>query len=282
MFGYVSINKAHLDESEYEAFTSYYCGVCKATGDVATHTARLGLSYDITFLALVLGSIFDEGKTSEIRCIMHPKKKRKCRISDKYINYSAGVGVMLSYLKLTDDWKDDRNIKALGGMSLFKRGYRRVQKDLPREYEIISRQLKELSRLEKEKSKSIDDTAEAFGKILEALFTPDYVKDEGLRRKLGWLGLNLGRWIYTIDAVNDLEKDLKSGSYNTFIEMGYKTKEECVRDMELSLTLNLDGVASAFELIDFKKNTELIGKIIYLGLKEKQQLIINNQGKDSK
>lgn len=282
MFGYVSINKAHLNEVEYEAFTSYYCGVCKATGDVATHTARLGLSYDITFLALVLGSIFDEGKTSDIRCIMHPKKKRKCRISDKCINYSAGVGVMLSYLKLADDWNDERSIKALGGMALFKRGYKRIQRTLPREYEIISRQLKELSRLEKEKSNSIDDTAEAFGKILEALFTPDYVKDEGLRRKLGWLGLNLGRWIYTIDAVNDLEKDLKSGSYNTFIEMGYKTKEECVRDMELSLTLNLDGVASAFELIDFKKNATLIGKIIYLGLKEKQQLIINNQGKDSK
>ena len=282
MFGYVSINKAQLSETEYEAFTSYYCGVCKATGDVASHTARLGLSYDITFLALVLGSIFNDGEEKDIRCPIHPGKKRKCRISDKSIDYAAGVGVMLSHLKLLDDWQDDRSIKALGGMAVFKRGYKRVQKNLPREYETISRQLKELSRLEKEKSKSIDDTAEAFGKILECLFTPEFIKDEGLRRKLAWLGLNLGRWIYTIDAVNDLERDLKSGSYNTFIQMGYKTKDECQKDMELSLTLNLEGVASAFELIDFKKNTDLIGKIIYIGLKEKQQLILKGQGKENK
>ncbi len=280
MFGYVSINKANLTEEEYGAFTSYYCGVCKTTGDVATHTARLGLSYDITFLALVLGSVFNEGEDREIRCPIHPQKKRRCRFSDKCIDYAAGVGVMLSYLKLLDDWHDEKSIKALLGMAIFRRGYKRVVKILPLEYEIISRQLKELSRLEKEKSNSPDDVAEAFGKILEALLTPHFVKDKALRRKLQWLGLNLGRWIYLIDAVNDLETDIKKDNYNPFKEMGYKTKEECVRDMELSLTLNLDGIASAFELIDFKENRSLIGKIIYIGLKEKQQLIIKGQGKD--
>lgn len=282
MFGYVSINKAKLTEEEYEAFTSYYCGVCKATGDVATHTARLGLSYDITFLALLLGSVFCEGEEREIRCPVHPQKKRKCRFNDRVVDYAAGVGVMLSYLKLADDWHDEKSIKALMGMAVFRRGYKKVLKELPYEYEIISRQLRELSRLEKEKSNSPDDVAEAFGKILEALFAPHFVEDIALRRKLQWLGLNLGRWIYLIDAVNDLETDIKKRNYNPFIEMGYKTKDECVGDTELSLTLNLEGVASAFELIDFKGNMSLIGKIIYIGLKEKQQLILRGQGKDNK
>ncbi len=280
MFGYVSVNKAHLTEEEYGAFTSYYCGVCKATGEVASHTARLGLSYDITFLALVLGSVFGEGKDKDIRCAIHPQKKRRCRFCDKSIDYAAGVGVMLSYLKLLDDWHDEKSIKALMGMTVFRHGYKKVLKTLPCEYEIISRQLRELSRLEKEKSNSPDDVAEAFGKILEALFVPHFVEDKALRRKLQWLGLNLGRWIYLIDAVNDLESDIKKKNYNPFIEMGYKTKEKCAEDMELSLTLNLEGIASAFELIDFKENTNLIGKIIYIGLKEKQQLILKGQGKD--
>jgi Mn-dependent DtxR family transcriptional regulator len=63
--------------------------------------------------------------------------------------------------------------------------------------------------------------------------------------------------------------------------MGYKTKKECAEDMELSLTLNLEGISSAFDLIDFKKNTNHIGKIVYIGLKEKQQLILKGQGKDN-
>lgn len=282
MFGYVSVNKAHLTEEEYGAFTSYYCGVCKATGDVASHTARLGLSYDITFLALVLGSITNDGEERDILCPVHPQKKRKCRFSDRCIDYSAGVGVMLSYLKLLDDWQDEKSVKALAGMAVFRHGYKKVLKELPLEYHIISRQLRELSRLEKEKCASPDDVAEAFGKILEALFTPYFMEDEALRRKLQWLGLNLGRWIYLIDAVNDLETDIKRNNYNPFIEMGYKTKEECAENMELALTLNLEGVASAFELIDFKENKDLIGKIIYIGLKEKQQLILKGQGKENK
>ena len=133
MFGYVSINKAKLTEEEYEAFTSYYCGVCKATGDVATHTARLGLSYDITFLALLLGSVFCEGEEREIRCPVHPQKKRKCRFNDRVVDYAAGVGVMLSYLKLADDWHDEKSIKALMGMAVFRRGYKKVLKELPYE-----------------------------------------------------------------------------------------------------------------------------------------------------
>lgn len=279
MFGYVSINKAQLSETEYEVFTSYYCGVCRAMGKRATHISRLGLSYDITFLALVLGSVFDTGEAREAFCPIHPQKKRLSRFCDNSIDYAAQAGVMLSYLKLLDDWRDEKNIKALCGMAVFRRGYKKVVKALPREHRIISEYLDKLSRLESEGSQSIDDTAEAFGKILEGLFTPEFVTDKALRRKLEWFGLNLGRWIYTIDAVNDFEKDLKSDSYNTFVKMGYTDKCDVKRDMELPLTLNLDGIASAFNLIDFKKNTDLIGKIIYLGLKEKQQLIF--QGKET-
>ncbi len=282
MFGYVSVNKARLTETEYKAFTSYYCGVCRATGKRASQVSRLGLSYDLTFLALVLGSIFDEGEARELRCFIHPQKKRLSRLNERSVDYAASVGVMLSYLKLLDDWMDDISLKALVGMGVFKSGYNKVRKQYPREYDIIKRQLDILSALEKEKSASVDDTAEAFGKILEGIITPEFIEDDALRRKLQWLGLNLGRWIYIIDAVNDLERDIKSDSYNVFKEMGFKTKAECVSEIELSLMLTLDGIASAFELVNFKSNHDLIGKIIYLGLKDRQNSILHGERKDSK
>ena len=281
MFGYVTIGNNQVTEDEYAVFSSYYCGVCKATGKIASHISRLGLSYDITFLALILSSIESEAELENKRCIIHPLKKRSIVTSDKAVTYAAGVGVLLTYLKFKDDWKDDKSIKALIGMATFWSGCRRVKTQLKHEYNIIKSQLDILSDCEKRDSDSIDDTAEAFGKILECLFTPDFVTNEKHSRTLAWLGFNLGRWIYIIDAVNDLERDLKVGAYNPFINMGYKDLKSCAKDMELSLTLTLDGIATSFELVDIKHNRDLIAKMIYISLKEKQQSILSGNRKDN-
>lgn len=280
MFGYVTVGKNQMTEEEYNVFSSYYCGVCKAMGKSAGQISRLGLSYDITFLALVLSSISGEGESKDGKCIVHPIKKRNYILNDSAVMYASLAGVVLSYLKLKDDLSDDKSFKALLGMIIFYRGAKYAQKQLVREYSVIKKQLEILNSLEKNKSSSIDDTAESFGKILECLFTPEFITDEGQRRSLAWLGLNLGRWIYTIDAVNDLESDIKTGAYNPFIEMGYKNAKQCKKDIELTLTLNLDGIATAFELIDFKKNKNIIAKIIYISLKEKQRHILSDAGEN--
>ena len=280
MFGYVTIGNNQVTENEYSVFSSYYCGVCKATGKSASHIARLGLSYDITFLALILSSLEEKSQCEDTHCVVHPIKKRRCITDDMAVSYASAAGVVLTYLKFKDDWHDDKSIKALLGMAAFWRGCQKTKTLLGKEYTVIKNQLDVLSNYEKHGSDSLDDTAEAFGKILECLFTPEFITDEKQRRTLAWLGFNLGRWIYVIDAVNDLEKDLKSGSYNPLIKMGYTDFETCARDMELSLTLTLDGIATSFELIDFKQNKDLIAKIIYISLKEKQQSILSGDRKD--
>ncbi len=281
MFGYVTIGNNQVIENEYSVFSSYYCGVCKATGKIASHIARIGLSYDITFLALILSSLEEKSQCKDTHCVIHPIKKRKYITDDKAVSYAAATGVILTYLKFKDDWHDDKSIKALLGMAAFWRGCRKAKKLLGKEYAVIKNQLDILSDYEKQGSDSIDDTAEAFGRILECLFTPEFITDEKQRRALAWLGFNLGRWIYVIDAVNDFKKDLKSGAYNPLIKMGYTDFETCARDMELSLTLTLDGIATSFELTDIKQNKDLIAKIIYISLKEKQQSILSGDRKDS-
>lgn len=275
MFGYVTVPKGLLTEEEYGVFTSYYCGVCKAMGRRASQLSRLGLSYDVTFLAIVLSGVCGSfSETVYERCIAHPKKKRPCIKNDRIIDYSASVGVLLSYLKLADDWHDEKSIKALVGMAVFRSGYRRIMKKYPEEIAEIKKQLDELSRLEKEKCTSIDETADAFAKILEYLCAPQFIGDETVRRVLAWFGYNLGRWIYIIDAFNDIDEDIKSGSYNALVESGIKDKRSCVDMLEPSLTFTLENMTSAFELMDFKRNKDIIGKIIYTSLKQKQKMIL--------
>ena len=281
MFGYVTIGNNQVTEEEYSVFSSYYCGVCKATGKTASHIARLGLSYDITFLALILSSLEEKTDYKRMHCVIHPMKKLTYAESNRAVSYAAASGVVLAYLKFRDDWHDEKSLKALLAMFLFWKGCRKAKKILGREYAVIKNQLDILSDYEKRGSGSIDDTAELFAKILECLFTPEFITDEKQRRALAWLGFNLGRWIYIIDAVNDLERDLKSGAYNPLVKMGYTDLETCAHDMELSLTLTLDGIATSFELTDIKQNRDLIAKIIYISLKEKQQSILSGERKDS-
>lgn len=284
VFGYVTVAKGQLTEQEYEVFRAYYCGVCKAEGKRASQLSRLGLSYDITFMALVLSSLAEDGNICSERCVAHPIKRHNCVRSNEAVNYAADIGALLSYLKLVDDWHDERSLKALAGIALFYPGYMRVRKRRKTQLEIINEQLAALSRLEKEKCADIDAAADTFAKLLGALFSPDTINNNGDRRALEWMGYNLGRWIYILDAYNDAENDYKTGAYNPFLADGATSPEELkgcrLEDIELALTFTLENIASAFELINFKRNKSIVGKIIYTSLKQKQRLVLSGKGQD--
>ncbi|MDD6563513.1 MAG: DUF5685 family protein, partial [Clostridiales bacterium] len=70
---------------------------------------------------------------------------------------------------------------------------------------------------------------------------------------------------------------LKRGSYNPLIFSGKRNREQCVSETETSLVFTLENIASAFELTNFKRNRDLIGKIIYIGLKQKQEQILSGK-----
>ncbi|MBR0366465.1 MAG: hypothetical protein IJH94_06675 [Clostridia bacterium] len=272
MFGYVAVGKGQMTDDEYEVFRAYYCGLCLAMGKAASQVSRLGLSYDIAFLALVLSSVCDaEPCCDSGRCVAHPIKSHGYVKYDPVMEYSASVGVILSYAKLADDLYDDRSIKAALGILALRRGAKKAQARYPDIYDEIKQRLDSLSRLESDGCAVIDEVAEEFARITELLFAPGIITDGNTKRALRWLGYNLGRWIYIIDAYNDYEEDLKRNRYNPFIAAGGIDGELA----ELSLTLTLSNIASAFELIPFKRNRDIIGKIVYISLKQKQDSIIN-------
>ena len=279
MFGYVTAARGGLSAEDFGTFSAYYCGLCEAIGSECSQISRLGLSYDITFLALVLSSVlFENAETAEKRCVIHPLKKRVHVINDDAVNYAAGVGELLMYLKLKDDRDDDGSMKARLGMTALKSGKEKALKKHGGAYNFISEKLCELSELEKQGCAEIDEVADRFAKILEFIFTPELVKDPDTVRVLAWFGYNLGRWLYIIDAYNDMEKDFKSGSYNTFLVNAgsdvLEEKEKIRERMDFTLTLTLENMASALELLKLHRNRRLIENIVYQGLKGKQKSVL--------
>ena len=285
MFGYVRIYKDELKCKDFELFRSYYCGLCRALGKNCSQSSRLGLSYDLTFLSIVLSSLTkDEEEFIKKPCIVHPFSKRRSVKLTKPLEYSAHMSVILGYLKLCDDFSDDKSIKALIGKILYFRAFRKSKKKYKGEYLKLKEQMKRLSVLEKENCNRIDEVADCFAKMLEILFTPQFL--ENGKRELAWLGYNIGRWIYIIDAYADMRNDFKTKSYNPFLvdvkseaELDEKI-EDLKNTLDKTLTFTLENAASAYDLLKVYKNDAIIRNILYLGLRYKQEQILSG-GKEN-
>lgn len=264
MFGYVNAYKDLLRVCDYNIFRGYYCGLCKQMGKSFNHLTRFGLSYDMTFLAILISSLDDEKVDLKYQnCIAHPISKRPVIKDDNGIKYSADMSVILTYMKLKDDWEDEKSIKSFARIAYYF-AMKKSSKKYPAQYRCIKENLNKLSILEKEKCNNIDMVADCFGTLLQGLFDAD-----GNNKALSWLGYHIGRFIYITDAYNDIEKDLKHKSYNPFIQMyGDKlNKEDFKQSVVDSLTFTLSEISNAYNLIDIKKNKELLDNIIYLGLR---------------
>ena len=283
MFGYVLPEKPELKVREYEMFKAYYCGVCKTIGKKYGQLPRAVLNYDCTFLALLLSSLArSKPVISRERCITHPAAKRNIARKDPAIEYASDMNVLLAYYNLEDKWKDDRSIAAAAGKVMLKNAFKRIRRKYPQKCDIIEDKLKELALLEKTGCSSVDRAAEPFAQIMETVMVQETLTaDEKAREAVRWLGYNLGRWIYILDAYDDLEKDCKKKVYNPFIfQYNYQEgdiselKERIRPRVEFSLTFTLNEISKAFELLDLKENRGIVENIVYMGMLRKTEQIL--------
>lgn len=287
MLGYIKPDKPELKIKEFEIYGGYYCGICKSIARRYGQLPRMALNYDSVFLALLIAGIDPEPEHIEIeRCIVHPAKKRTIIYDSPAIDYAADILLLLAYYKLQDDYQDERSMKAAIGSALMKGTFRRLTTMLPDKCGYVKDQLDELSSLEKESCASIDRSAEPFAKLMEEVF--DYPHPEntenssdlhGVFRRIGY---HLGKWIYLIDAFDDIEENLKDKSFNPLIiQFGYDPGKETVdgfrerirERVETNLLLYLAEIAKCCGSLNFKKNQGLIENIVYFGLMRKTEEI---------
>ena len=273
MFGYVRISRNELNDEEYEQFMAYYCGLCREIGRFS-HIARLGLSYDMTFLAILLAAVCGESEEqSKFRCAAHKFKTESAICGGKVMDYAAQMSILLVYKKFEDDMRDEKSLKAFLGKMIYSIPMRKIKFT---QYAIeISELLRKMSDLEKDNCTEPDEIADCFAKICEIIFTPDFITEESTRRILSWLGYNVGRWIYLIDAYDDLEKDIKNKSYNPF--KGRSGQENLSRDVEKTLTYTLANIAAAYDLLNVNRNDGIIKNILYAGMGSVQNEVLKTE-----
>ena len=323
MLGYVKIDKGELKVREYEVYTGYYCGVCKSIGRRYGQLPRMVLSYDAAFLAILLASLSDESDTPvQEHCIAHPVIKKKTVIRNRAIDYAGDVMLILAWYKLADDATDEGKAYAKPVMLMMKRIFRRLNSLYPELCSSVKCHLSALSALEREKCASIDMAAEAFSKIMEDIFTeglqavygsepPQHeppgdrgdpcisgMQDEpcgfaspgnDTRELLARAGYHLGKWVYTIDALHDIEENIESGAYNPLLfrfkfDAANETADEFRARIEPDLRFNLYHylamLSRCTDSLDIRKNAGIIENVIYFGLNRKTEEIIMRTDKD--
>lgn len=263
LFGYVTINKPELKFKEYYSYKGYYCGLCKTLKSKYSNKARMTLNYDMTFLILLLSSLYEpENKIYNERCMVHPAKKQLI-IQNEISEYAASLNIILTYYNLLDDWHDDKDYKSLLILKALSGEYREAEKKLPEKTKIIRERLHNISGLEKSNTSDIDKVSNEFGYLMEEIFL--YRKDnwEKILRKIGFY---LGKFIYLLDAYEDMEKDEKNKSYNPFNLLQTNNKEQYAKDL---LMLNLSFLSEEIEKLPLIQDKGIIDNIVYSGILNK-------------
>lgn len=270
MFGYVKVNKMDLTFREYEHYRGYYCGLCKYLKDNHGEISRLSLNYDITFLILVLTSVYrPKPNVIEEGCIANPFKKKKKIIND-ITEYAASMNVLLTYYKLEDNLRDDKGIKDKLAYNIYKGKLKLAYEKYPQKAEFIKNQLEILYNLEQEKNLNIDLVSNTFGNLMGEIFA--YKEDE-LEKDLRKIGFNVGKYIYILDAYEDLDKDYEKERYNPFIE--YIDKREELREKaDKLISMSLGMLARSVDNLNLKVNTNIIENIVYSGVYLRYQNIL--------
>ena len=85
------------------------------------------------------------------------------------------------------------------------------------------------------------------------------------------MGFYLGKFIYLMDAYEDIEEDIHTGNYNPFKVLYAEEKfEETVHEI---LTMMMAECCRAFERLPVVENIDIIRNILYSGVFAKYDII---------
>ena len=301
MFGYVMINEPELRVREVSLYRSYYCGLCEDLLASYGRAGQLTLNYDTTFLAFLLTCLYEpaQERRTETVCIAHPFKKHQSR-RNIYTQYAADMTILLARYSLQDDWEDEKKLRGLVLSPLLGSAFREASARWPQKADSIRACLDRLHALETGQQGSAaarevspDEAGACFGDLMAELFA---FTNDAWELPLRHMGFYLGKFIYLLDAYDDLDKDEKSGSFNPLLPVRARMMEDAAamerragQDHDAQpahsdhadaapagrlfddyvrtlLTMLMASCTRAFEALPIVENIDILRNILYAGI----------------
>lgn len=260
MFGFVSANMGELTKEQKRRYSAVYCGICRQLRLRHSGFARLGLSYDMAFLALMLMSLYEpEEESGKRACGLHPVKPRPW-VDNELIRYSADLNVALAYYNAQDDIADDGGLMPKLLTANLGKSMEKIRIQYPRQCEAMERCIRSLKELESTNCDNPDAPANCFGELMGELLV---YREDLWADTLRQMGMALGRFIYLADAAVDYRRDKGKKRYNPFLAMD--TGEDWPR-WEQYLVLAMGRCTAAFEKLPLVQDKAILDNILYSGV----------------
>lgn len=287
MFGYVRLYKPTITMGEYELYQGVYCSLCRRLGKRYGLSARMALSYDLTFLALLQMALREEKAAfSPGRCSFNPTKRCLNCAAGEPLDRAADLSALLTYHKLKDTLADEGIFKKAGALCLLPLASYHRKKAVKRRPEADSRiatMMAQQAALEKDNCVSIDRAAEPFALLLQWL-AAEFAANDKERRVLERFGYCLGRWVYLIDAVDDMAEDKRKKQYNPYILYKNIQSDEDIPAAkayaELTLNACLAECVAAYNLLDVRRFDGILRNILEQGMPHAQTRAITGEDKE--
>lgn len=278
MFGYVTVNRETLSPESEARYRAHYCGLCRSLRDRHGLTGALTLSNDMTFLSILLGGLYEpEEQSGEERCLNRPLRPHGW-LHTEATDYAADMNVMLAWHLCMDDWRDEKKLISRAEALLIRKAADRVEAQYPEKCEFVRDMIRALSDVEQKGADGdLDRPTNLVGELIGELFP---WKDDQWKEPLTHLGAALGRFIYLMDAWEDLPRDGKKHCFNPFLPLADRADlEDLAQDM---LTMHIAECTAEFEDLPVLRDADLIRNILYSGVWSRYALMQKQKEKRKK
>ena len=278
MFGYLNIERDKLEEGQRGLWQTFMCGMCISTKRLYGNYPRLFISNDVNFFNVLFHSVTNTDVTvKNSNCFSHPIHKRSILQETDLTKKLSVANVLLTYWNIYDDTVDGGSVKKKTALRFFRKAYNKAKKDFPELDEVVDKRYGELRQLEQSNCGSIDRVAHAFAELSQDFAT--LVLGEDATEHVKTLCYNLGKWIYLIDALDDVEKDIKRRNYNPFVSCyNVKTVEELRTkhyELQFEMFAVLNRIAQSYNDMNLTKYTCILNNVLFDSIRNKTKQILN-------
>lgn len=258
LFGSIVLAKDNLTEEQLKRYQSVYCGLCKMLRDKYGQLHRFTLNYDMTFLVLLLSSLYEpEDCIKGNHCVFRVGRTKQS-VSNPFTEYAADMTILLTYFKCLDDWEDENKKSRYWIAKALKKDIANIKEQHPRQYRSVEDSLEQLHQIEKDPAAGVDKAIHFAGEMLAEVFV---WKEDFWQDILRNFGYDLGRFVYLMDAALDGKKDQKKGLYNPLLKQKV-TKEQT----EELLNIELGRAMQCFDKLPLVQDEDILKNVLYYGV----------------
>lgn len=234
MYGYLKCFLPNMTKREQRLLRRYYCSTCLGIKKNYGFFSTLILSYDLTIIPIVL-DVYDETI----------KNHEKCHYTSSYGKLDselwkpiAALNLAIAEQKVVDAISDENNFFKNIGYKFVKfvigRGLKKAKKDYPLLFEKARNGMQNVIKTEKNNGNIIEQGNSFADMIIDSInsfYDLDDNKKEFIR------GISI--WLCFMDAIDDLDKDLKKNVYNPLNyteDLKSDSKNELIDNKYLQIT----------------------------------------------